>query len=193
MDRERFFKELRKLLGQLSPQEREQIFQYYAEIIDDKIEGGMSEAQAVAQLGTPHQVAAKILEENGAAPNSGTGSGTGSKVLITVALVLGSPLWLSLGIAALALLLSAFIVVLALLLTAGVMGLCGVLMLVPSVLLAFREPAAGLFQVGCCLFVSGLAIPFGLGSYKLWGALCRLVDTLIIRLRGKSAERRTAQ
>ncbi len=64
MNKELYLKRLRSLIRALPDEERRTILDFYREIIEDKIENGQSEAQAVAELGDVHVLAQKILIEN---------------------------------------------------------------------------------------------------------------------------------
>ena len=66
----------------------------------------MSEEQAVAMLGNVDEIAAQILQSAPDVPKAGKGR----RVWMIVLLVLGSPVWLSLLIAALAVAASVFVV-----------------------------------------------------------------------------------
>ncbi len=64
MNKELYLKRLRSLIRDLPNDERKRIIEFYREIIEDKIESGQSEAQAVAELGDVYMLAQKILTEN---------------------------------------------------------------------------------------------------------------------------------
>ena len=64
MNKEFYLKRLRSLIRALPNDERRTIIDFYREIIEDKIENGQTEAQAVVELGDVHALAGKILSEN---------------------------------------------------------------------------------------------------------------------------------
>ncbi len=64
MNKEMYLKRLRSLIRALPEDERRTIIDFYREIIEDKIESGLTEAQAVAELGDVGALAQKILAEN---------------------------------------------------------------------------------------------------------------------------------
>jgi len=64
MNSELYLKRLRRRIKSLPDNERNTIIDFYREIIQDKIESGVSEAQAVAELGDVNLLAQKILMEN---------------------------------------------------------------------------------------------------------------------------------
>ncbi|HEX3037561.1 MAG TPA: DUF4097 family beta strand repeat-containing protein [Oscillospiraceae bacterium] len=64
MNKETFLRQLSALISDLPDNERATILDFYREIIEDKMEGGVSEAEAVASLGDVYQLSQKILSEN---------------------------------------------------------------------------------------------------------------------------------
>ena len=103
-------------------------------MIDDYTEDGCTEQEAIRRIGTPGDIAREILAEQKDSPEASTPSS--KKVLTTVLLIIGSPLWASvlLLIVALALSFAAMAVCLAaagalLVLTAYVMLWCVPLMI----------------------------------------------------------------
>lgn len=85
MNKEQFLAALRRLLRELLPDERERILAYYREMIEDKVESGQTEEEAVQSLGNIYALAQKILTEN---PNRRPRN-TGKIALITVLSVIG--------------------------------------------------------------------------------------------------------
>ena len=64
MDRDQFFRKLRRRIRSLPPDEVERVVAYYGEMVADKVESGWTEREAVAGLGGVDALAQKILEEN---------------------------------------------------------------------------------------------------------------------------------
>ena len=56
---------LDKRVKSLAKSERESVISYYSEIVADGLESGASEEEIINNLGNPHDVAKKILDENG--------------------------------------------------------------------------------------------------------------------------------
>ena len=135
MNKTAFLKELRKRLKQLSKAERQQYIDYYAEMIDDRMEEGISEEEAVAVLGSADEIAAQIPADAFVKPARKV------RVWEIVLIVLGSPIWLSLGIALAAVALSL------------VLGIA-------SVYVVFWSAIAVLYAVDLCLLaglITGIA------------------------------------
>lgn len=100
-------REFLKQLGKRLPQEdREERLSFYSEMIDDRIEEGLSEEEAVLAVGSAENILVEITPEE-----SARSSGRKWKAWEIVLLVLGSPVWLSLLTAAFAVALSLYAVV----------------------------------------------------------------------------------
>ena len=63
MTKQLFLNELSAALHGLPREERYRTLRYYDELIDDRMEDGQSEEEAVSGLGEPEQVAREILGE----------------------------------------------------------------------------------------------------------------------------------
>lgn len=63
MNKEVFLHQLRVRLTQLPPQEAQKQLDYYAELIDDMMEDGVSEEAAVASFGDVNLLAQQILQD----------------------------------------------------------------------------------------------------------------------------------
>lgn len=103
MTKLQFLFALRDRLKDLPQAEMEERLNFYSEMIEDRMEEGLSEEEAVAAVGTVDEIAAQIVGES---PNPEE-KGKQKRQLKTweiVLLVLGSPLWVSLliGVAAIA-------------------------------------------------------------------------------------------
>ena len=68
MNKEQFLNHLAQRLNHLPEQDLFRLTEFFSETIDDRIEDGMSEEQAVAALGDPEQIIREILQENGGVP-----------------------------------------------------------------------------------------------------------------------------
>lgn len=108
MDKFTFITELRAKLWPIPEEDRQRSVDYYAEMIDDRMEEGLSEEAAVAAIGNLDEIVGQILEETPpvpvevAAPKKRRSLRTWEIVL----LVLGAPLWIPLLIAVFAVVLS---------------------------------------------------------------------------------------
>jgi uncharacterized membrane protein len=96
-----FINELGALLAPLPVQEIQKVLDYYVESIDDRMEDGMTEEEAIASLGDLTELAEKILSEqpNLSVPPDAPPEPRKQRLPVwaIVLLILGSPLWLGLG------------------------------------------------------------------------------------------------
>lgn len=95
MNKTDFLTRLEKLLKSLDKKERDKHLAYYGELIEDAMEDGCSEAEAVSRIGMPGAIAEEILEERQEAPVHTSAS---RKIVTTVLLILGFPVWGSLAL-----------------------------------------------------------------------------------------------
>lgn len=63
MNKQQFLDTIRDKIGALPPQDRERSLDFYSEIIDDRMEDGLTEEQALEAIGSVEEVAAQILQE----------------------------------------------------------------------------------------------------------------------------------
>lgn len=109
MRKKDFLSKLRRGLSGLPREAIEERLTFYSEMIDDRIEEGLTEEEAVARTGPAEDVIAQILSES--APPKPEKSGRALRIWEIVLLILGSPIWLSLLAAALILVLGVYVTV----------------------------------------------------------------------------------
>lgn len=190
MTKHEFLTALQKKLSGLSEKEANERIQFYSEMIDDRMEEGLSEADAVAQIG--------CIEETDLQGTYDCGHGSTDRIkdkkthktsaLTVVLLILGSPIWLSLLISAFAVIISLYAVIWAL--DASLWAIFGALagcfiggMIHGAVMLT--STSMGLAVIGAAILCAGLAIFTFLGSvYATYGCakLCRVTVLAISRL-----------
>lgn len=111
MRKQEFLAQLRRGLSGLPQHEAEERLTFYSEMIDDQIEEGLSEEDAVAAVGPVHEIVAQVaadmpLTKIAKERIKSKGRLRAGEIVL---LALGSPIWLSLGIAAFAVVLSLYI------------------------------------------------------------------------------------
>lgn len=181
MKKQEFLNELAAALHNLPREERYRTLSYYDELIDDRMEDGQNEEEAVSGLGDPESVAREILGEEEEAPVS---TGTGRRVWVIVLLVLGFPLWGSLLLTGLCLLLTLYILLfvpvivlvgLALgFLAAALLGMVGTPFLVLDVGILSGGLPAGLFQLGMAVALLGLSVLSAVGLHYTTKGIVRV-------------------
>ena len=169
MQRNEFLKALGRALRPLRADERKRYLANYAELLDDKLETGMSEEAAIAELGDPAELARPILadaEEQGALRPR-------RSPLTLCLLALGSPVWLALLAAGLAVLLALYMAAWTLVLAAYAVELALLVVLPAAVIYVVANVASNLpFSV----FVLGLGLASAAVAIALWRPLRRLVS-----------------
>lgn len=179
MNKEVFLYQLRIRLSQLPEDEIVKRLDYYSEIIDDITEDGISEEEAVRSFGDIDEIALGIMQEM-PLPTLMKTKMKPKKGWTTAAIVLaviGSPIWLSLLIAFIAVIASVYICIWAaiLCLYAGVLSLC-----IAGLYLTLK--AFFLFDFGFSYFSltfgAGLAL-LGLGILAFLGS--RIVTVKLLK------------
>lgn len=163
MTKLQFCLSLREQLRGLPAQEIEERLHFYSEMIEDRVEEGLSEEEAVAAVGKIEEIAAQIQGEA-----LGEKSLKEKKPLKGWALwgvILGAPLWVSLGIAAIAVILSIYISLWAIVISLWAVfasliagGLCGMVMGIPfslggNLFLGLAMLGAGMVCMGLAVFL----------------------------------------
>lgn len=170
MTREELNEALRRRLAGLPPEDLEATLEYYNEMIDDRMEEGLSEPEAVDALGSMEDIVNAVLAE------------TPLPVLVRqrirpkaelrgwmiLLLILGFPVWFPLLAAAAAILFSVFMMLWALVLSVWALDLAlalgGVAGLPAAVVRLFQGTGDGLLTLGGSLVFCGLAILVFLGG-----------------------------
>lgn len=112
MNKQMFLQALQRGLAGLPQEDIDGRLNFYSEMIDDRVEEGLTEEEAVAQIGPVEEVIRQIIAETPITrivkekvrPAKGRGAGS------TLLLVLGFPLWFPLLIAAGAVVFSFYVV-----------------------------------------------------------------------------------
>lgn len=165
MNKQEFLTQLRKGLSGLPQEDIEERLTFYSEMIDDYIEEGLSESEAVSEIGSVNYVVTQILADTPLTklvkekvkPN---------RVLRAweiVLLVLGSPIWLSLLIVAFSIILAAYIVIWSVAVTLWSIGAsfaaCSLGGIISAVVFAFQgNGLTGLAVLSAGIFCAGLSI-----------------------------------
>lgn len=173
MNRLEFINLLGEKLALLPPDEVAKILDYYVESIDDRMEDGMTEAEAIASLGPLDELAAKLLSEqvqlpvpqapntsapDTAAPRTKKRIGAGPILL----LVLGSPIWLSILLAVFSVALSLYLLAWTLVAVLWIVSFALIVSGIGGAVLSFIAAvtpdtlAVRILACGVCLFCAGL-------------------------------------
>lgn len=147
MKKQEFIDALRKKLSGLPYREVEERLNFYGEMIDDRIEEGIEEADAIADFGSIDEIAEGIIADIPLAKiaKERIKPKRRLKAWEITLIALGSPIWLSLAIAAVAVVLSLYVV------------LWSVIVSIWAVFVAFAASALGVGVAGGALALVGFA------------------------------------
>lgn len=183
MTKNEFLSELCRRIDQLPPQDIQKSLDFYAEIIDDRIESGMSEEEAVAAMAPFDEITEQILMDIPLPRlvKARLRPTRALRVWEIVLLILGSPVWLPLLISAIAIVFSVYAVFWSVILSLYAVDLAfavSAIASLPAAILLFctGEPLFGLFYLGAMLILGGLTIGwFFLCKYATKGTwwLCK--------------------
>ena len=190
MNKERFLAELTERLAGLPQDEITERIAFYSEAIDDRVDDGQTEEEAVEALGDIDAIVAQITSEiplkalvREKAVNSRKLKG-GEIALI----VLGAPLWLPLLIAFAAILLSVYAVIWSLALcvwavdlslAATAVGcLAGIVVYITA-----GKPTGAAFSAGVAMVCAGLAVIMFFICVRFTKLMLRLTKSIIGKLK----------
>lgn len=100
MNRNEYIDSIKEKLKGLPDADIEKAVEYYEEAIDDRLEDGLTEDQAINSIGTPDEIAEKILMEFPITKivAAKTKPKRALRVWEIILLIIGSPIWLTLAI-----------------------------------------------------------------------------------------------
>jgi len=185
-----FLEELRKRLSDLNDEDFVSSVAYYEEMIDDRMEDGLSEEDAVEAIGTPADAAAHILEEIPLTKLIKARVKPRNKLPVwaIVLLIVGSPIWLSLLIAAVSVVISVYASLWSAVVSLWASELAFAVSSVASlasapVLFAMGHVWTGLASVGAALFLAGLAIFLFFGCLYATKGMCILAKQIFLLIK----------
>jgi uncharacterized membrane protein len=200
MYKEAFLEELRKRLTGLPEEDIEERIAFYSELIDDRMEEGLTEEQAIAETGPIDQIVSQIIAETPlhklvkASANSRKRMSGGQIALIAA----GSPLWAALGVAVLAVLFALYLVLWGLVFALWVVFGSFVVSALGSIAgcvyqFIQGQPLQALMCLGAGLFLAGLSIFLFFGCLSVTKGMAKLsrrilvgIKSLFIRKENKS-------
>ena len=190
MTKQAFLSALEEKLTGLPRANIESCLAFYSEIIDDRMEDGLSEEDAVAFLGSVEDAAEAILREIPLVhiAKEKMRPKRRLKTWETVALAITSPIWVSLAIAAIAVILSLFAVGFAVIVSlwavfCAVVGsalggaVSGLLFLVSG------NPLAGVATLGAGILLAGLSIFLFIGCQAATKGIAALATATAFSLK----------
>ena len=178
MKRVEFLKELKAQLWALPEADRQNSLDYYSEMIDDRMEDGLTEEEAVAAIGDLDEIVQQILGETPRPPvvvepaKKEKPAKDNTKIWLIILLILASPVLISLAASAAATVLGVYV------------SLWAVVIVLYAGFLALAVSSAGCI-VGSFFMVGGIA-----GGIVAWGAalVCAGLAILLLLLANLAAK-----
>ena len=153
MNKQEFLERLQVALSDLPREEAQERLNFYAEMIDDRMEEGLSEEDAVSEIGSADKIISQTISDTSITKitKERIKPKKRLKAWEIVLLALGSPIWFSLAVAAFAVILSLYVV-----LWSAVISLWSVFGSLVGC--AFGGIAAGIALAFGCHALSGTAV-----------------------------------
>lgn len=160
MNKSEFIARLRAAISGMPKEELEERLAFYGEMIDDRMEEGLAEEEAVSDIGSVEDIAAQIIAETPLVKLVKEKVKPKRKLRVweIVLIAAGFPVWLPLLLAAFAVILSLYVVV------------WSVMLSLWAVFAAVALSGVGCVALGVCLIVSG-KLYFGLACIGV-GIFC---------------------
>ena len=192
MNKSDFLTELRKSLNCLPEEDIEKSVDFYAEMIDDKMEEGLTEEEAVAEAGSVDEISAQIIAEIPLSRlvKARVKPKRALKAWEIVLIAAGSPIWLSLLVAAAVTVISVYaslwaviISLYAVVLSFGAGGFAGIVGAVAYPFVSNGNAAAAVMIFGTGLVFAGLAVLSYLGCFEITKGMIVLTKKALLAVR----------
>ena len=187
MNQQQFLAALQERLNGLPQSDIEKSLAYYREMIEDHVEEGASEEEAVAEMGSVEEIAAQILTET-SLPKLIKAKAKPARALKAweiALLALGSPLWAPLLLAVIILILSLYVVLWSVILclyavdfSFAAVALSGILGAIA--LACTGVPLQAVFSLGAGVFSAGAAILLFFGFGKITAQILKLSKKILL-------------
>ena len=190
MNKQEFLAELQKGLSGLPQGDIQERLIFYGEMIDDRVEEGLSEEDAVAEIGSVQEVVTQILADIPLTKlvKEKVKSERTLKAWEIVLLVLGSPVWFPLLLAAAIIFFSVYIVLWSVIFSLyavdfafAVTGISGIAIM-PVYIMDGNIPGAIMF-LGAALVFTGLAILLFLGFNQITKGILNLSRKILLGIK----------
>ena len=180
MTKQEFLNQLKAGLSGLPELDIEEQLRFYSEMIDDRMEDGLSEEESVRQTGDPQEIAQRILRETPISKlvKEKVKNRQPLGTLAIVLLVLGFPLWFPIVISFFAVFFSIFVTVWA---TDFAFAVSTPALLIGSVTYFISGNVShGFLAIGASFVTAGLAVLMFFACKALTKAVASLIRRIII-------------
>ncbi len=185
-----FILELNDRLSGIPQEDIQERLEFYSEMIDDRIEEGLSEEEAVRDIGSIDDIVTQILEETPLVKIVKDKIKPKRKIKVweIVLLVLGSPIWLPLLLAAFAVFISLYVVAWSVIVSLwsvfGSLAACFIGGIASGAVFSILgNGLTGLLIMGAGIVCAGLAIFMFLGCKAATKATLRLTKKIALSIK----------
>ncbi len=187
MNKQEFTERLINGLSCLPKEDMEERLSFYTEMIDDRMEEGYSEEEAVGLIGDVDEIIRQIIAEAPASVLVKKRARSQRKIKEMILIVLGSPIWLSLGLALLSVIFSLYIVLWSVIASLWAvfasLAACGAGLALSGAALCFAHGAIGAAVISSGLICSGVSLFLFLGCTAATKGILLLTKKLTVRIK----------
>lgn len=195
MTKKEFLQELRSRLSAYPKEELDRSIGYWSEMVEDRMEDGATEDEAVASLGSIDDIAKQIEMElplktiikhsvkDKSSADEQKKDNTGITVLVVVLAILAFPIWFPIAIALISIIAALFITIWAIDFALWVCSLSGVICFFAGLIFAVALLIGGhgilaLSGFGTSLAGAGIAILFAFAAFYMAKGIIKLIDLM---------------
>ena len=181
MRKQDFIKELRLNLSFLPKEEIHDRISFYSELIDDKIEEGVKEEDAIKSIGSIDEIINQIIDEMPLSKIAKDKIKPKRKLsgLEIALIIVGSPIWLSLLLSLIAVLFSLYIIGWSIVISIWAILISLIAVLVAGIVLTIISLFSNIYIVALSYLGATLVI---LGLTILMHYVCKIITRLYIKL-----------
>ena len=190
MSKQEFLAKLRKGLSSLPQNDIEERLTFYSEMIDDRMEEGLTEEEAISEIGTVNEILSQIIEEIPLSKlvKEKVRPKRTLRLWEILLLVLGSPIWLSLLIAAFSIIFAGYVVVWSIIVSLWAieasLAACSLGGVASAVIFAFQgNGLTGIAMFGASIFCAGLSIFLFFGCKEVTKGILFLTKKMIFGIK----------
>ncbi len=192
MNKQEFLDQLRSKLKGLPQEDIEERVSFYREMIEDHVEDGATEEEAVSSIGPVDEVVNTIMSEIPLSKLVKNRAKTRQKKSMPawaiVLLILGFPVWFPLLLSAVIVIFSLYITVWSVIFSFYAADLALGMSAIACIIIAVvafvsGEAALGLFMIGACLALAGVTILFFFGIWFVVKGVIFLTGKMLLGIK----------
>ena len=197
MTKPEFIAKLRAELADIPEKDAEDRIVFYSEMIDDRMEEGLSEEDAIMDVGSIDEIVSQIKMGRNTPETAENQPKRKIRLWEIVLLVLGSPVWVSLLISAFAVVFSLYMVLWSVIISlwAVEVSFCGTAfgcLLSGIVFLVSENIASGIAMIGVGIFFAGLSIFFLFACKSVTNGILILTKKIALRIKKSLSKKEAA-